>query len=480
MLVELEYGDGTVSAELPDSTDVFVAGETVPDPPFLSDPWAATREAMDHPLGMPTIRDSVGPGSRVTIVFPDRVKGGETPTSHRRIAMKLALDDLAAAGVPDENIMLICSNGLHAKNTPDQIRSILGDELYDRFAPVGRIVNHDSEDYDHLVDLGTTRHGDPVLINSYVFESDLAILIGHTMGNPYGGYSGGYKHSATGISHWKSIASHHVPKVMHRPDFVPVSTHSRMRHQFDEIGQRMEEAMGRPFFCIDAVLDSRARQMAVFAGIASEIEPPSWAVADPRTYVKWATEPYDILIFGLPKSFQYGDGMGTNPIMVLQAVSAQIVRHKRVLKDNCIVIAAAELGEFNEGLFTGQTELYARYSASGHTLPDVAELGVSFAENEDYIRNYRDNFGFHPFHAFSMISSAEIAHRHTTAIYVAGAKVPGLARGMGMRSRATVEECLADALRITGPNARILAMPLAFKRSAVHLCLTSDDTVGLH
>ena len=38
--------------------------------------------------------------------------------------------------------------------------------------------------------------------------------------NPYGGYSGGYKHCATGITHWRSIASHHVPQVMHRPDFV--------------------------------------------------------------------------------------------------------------------------------------------------------------------------------------------------------------------------------------------------------------------
>ena len=26
-------------------------------------------------------------------------------------------------------------------------------------------------------------------------------------GNPYGGYSGGYKHSATGITNWKCIAS---------------------------------------------------------------------------------------------------------------------------------------------------------------------------------------------------------------------------------------------------------------------------------
>ena len=73
-------------------------------------------------------------------------------------------------------------------------------------------------------------------MNKYVYDADVAILIGHTQGNPYGGYSGGYKHCATGISHWRSISAHHVPQVMHRQDFVPVSTHSEMRHKFDQQG----------------------------------------------------------------------------------------------------------------------------------------------------------------------------------------------------------------------------------------------------
>ena len=42
---------------------------------------------------------------------------------------------------------------------------------------------------------------------------------------------------------------------MHRPDFVPVSTNSEMRHKFDQQGMLMEEKMGKKFFCCDAVLD---------------------------------------------------------------------------------------------------------------------------------------------------------------------------------------------------------------------------------
>ena len=95
-------------------------------------------------------------GSKVTIVFPDRVKGGEQPTSHRKVSIKLILQELYAAGVEKKDILLICSNGLHRKNTEQEIRGVLGDELFNQFWGCGQIINHDSEDYEHLVDLGTT------------------------------------------------------------------------------------------------------------------------------------------------------------------------------------------------------------------------------------------------------------------------------------------------------------------------------------
>lgn len=86
-----------------------------------------------------------------------------------------------------KDILLICSNGLHRKNTEQEIRGVLGKELFEEFWNCGQIINHDSEDYEHLVDLGLTDRGDPVLMNKYVYDSDVAILIGHTQGNPYGG-----------------------------------------------------------------------------------------------------------------------------------------------------------------------------------------------------------------------------------------------------------------------------------------------------
>lgn len=440
-----------MEADLPDDrTDVFIPGETVKDPPYLKDPVKATEEAILHPIDLPPISEIAKPSSTVTIVFPDRVKGGEQANSHRKVSIKIILDELKKAGVKKENILLICSNGLHAKNTEQQIHNILGDEIFNAFWPSHQIINHDSEDYEHLVNCGYDEQGDIVWMNKYVYESDIAFLIGHALGNPYGGYSGGYKHCATGISHWQTIATNHVPAVMHKKDFVPVSSHSTMRSKFNSIGAHMEKSMGKKFFCVDAVLDTKARQIAVYAGTAGEVQKESWKIADKRTYVPYAEEKYDVMVFGLPQFFHYGDGMGTNPIMIMQALSAQVIRHKRVMKDNCVIIASSICdGWFHDELFTGYRQIYEMFQTnSNQILPDLNKYRELFATNEEYIRNYRFAHGFHPFHGFSMISCGHIAEMNTSAIYICGAREPGYARGMGLKTRATINEALKDCERI--------------------------------
>lgn len=474
--VSFEYGEGLMEAQLPDSAEIFIPGETVPDPSCAADPVAVTREAILHPLGMPPISPLVKKGSTVTISFPDRVKGGSHATSHRQVAIPILIDECLKAGVEKKDIRLICSNGLHRKNTDEEIRTLLGDAIYDEFSRDHQIVNHDSEDWDHLVDLWKDEMGNRVIMNKDVFDSDLPILVGHVLGNPYGGYSGGYKMAATGITHWESIACHHHPSVMHKKDFVTVAPHSEMRDRFQAIGQHMEKKMGKPFFMVDAVLDTQMRQIAVFAGYARQFEPLSWEVANRRTYVPWAKEKFDVMIFGMPQNFHYGDGHGTNPILIMQAVAANIIRHKRILKDNAVVICSSLCnGYFHDEEFTGYRALYERFQKDDHhTLVDCARHGEDWARNPVYIDQYRHKYGYHPYHAFSMISCGHIAEMHTAAIYIVGAREPGYARGMGMKTRATFAEALKDAERYVGQTPKILALPRCFKTAAVHLMMENE------
>ena len=100
MKLNFEYGQGTMAAELPDNTDVFIPGETVKDPAYIPEDQleAAYLESLAHPIGMPTLTELAGPGKTVTIVVPDRVKGGEQATSHRKLSIKYILNELYAAG----------------------------------------------------------------------------------------------------------------------------------------------------------------------------------------------------------------------------------------------------------------------------------------------------------------------------------------------------------------------------------------------
>jgi nickel-dependent lactate racemase len=483
LLLEFEYGHGRIPANLPDSTDVFIPGETVSDPAHIPEAELInkTKESLHNPVGMPPLSQLAFKGAKCVIVFPDRVKGGEQPTSHRKTAIPLVLEELYSGGAEKKDILLICSNGLHSKNTEAEIRAVLGEELFNQFWHTGQIINHDSEDWNHLVDLGTTSRGDPVIMNKYVYDADVAVLIGHTQGNPYGGYSGGYKHCSTGLTHWRSIASHHTPSVMHKPDFVPVSGASLMRTKFDEIGMHMEAKMGKKFFCCDAVLDTKARQIEIFSGYAAELEPLSWAAADKRTYVHWAKKKYDVLVFGMPQSFHYGDGMGTNPIMLMQALSAQVIRHKRIMKDNCIIICSSICnGYFHDELWPYTRELFSMFGNDYmNTLPDLNRYGEYFATNENYIRRYRYANAFHPFHGFSMMTCGHLVEKHTAAVYIAGASQPGIARMMGLKTRASIEEALSDASgKYCGGKPEILALPRTFTTSAVHLCLNGERYTG--
>ena len=476
MKLDFEYGNGLMPARLPDSTRVFIPGETVPDPPHIPEEQLeeATRASIRSPIGMPPLSRLAHPGSRVVIVIPDIVKGGCQPTSHRKVAIRVILEELYAAGVEKKDILLLFSNGLHPRTSVPEMRRILGEELFNEFYHTHQIDSHDSENYDDLVDLGCTAGGDHVIMNKRVFDCDLPILIGHTQGNPYGGYSGGYKHCATGITHWRCIAAHHVPEVMHRRDFVPVSTHSMMRSKFDEIGRYMEEKMGHPFFCCDAVLDTYSRQIAIYSGCAGKMQPIAWETADKRTYVPFAEEKFDVMVFGMPVDFHYGNGMGTNPIQLMQALSAQVIRHKRVMKDNCVIICSSICdGYFHDERWPYARELFDLFGHDYHqTLPDMAGLGEYFATKEEYIRKYRFAGAFHPYHGFSMMSCAHIAEMNTSAIYIVGAREPGIARAMGLKTRATFEEALADAQKkYVGPSPRILALPQTFKLGAVHLCM---------
>ncbi len=77
---EFEYGAGTMGANLPHNTDLFIPGETVADPPCIPEDQLeeAYLQSLRAPIGMPPLSELAFPGAKVVFVIPDRVKGGRT------------------------------------------------------------------------------------------------------------------------------------------------------------------------------------------------------------------------------------------------------------------------------------------------------------------------------------------------------------------------------------------------------------------
>ena len=468
--VKLDYGDGYLPVDLPDSAEVVRYGETYTDPPAVN-PYDTTRAALEKPLGLPPLPELGGAGRRVVIGFPDRVKGGSQRDSHRRVAIPLVVEELLKAGTRLENITLLCCGGLHRKNTVEEWYSYLGKEIVDRFWP-DRLVNHDAEAPD-MCDFGTDALGNPVQCNRLMAESDLPIVIGHCAGNPYGGYSGGYKMIATGITGRRSIASHHRPATMHRSDWLGAGTGSHMRRQFHSIGQAMQEAIGKRFFAVDAVIGQRSQVLDVKAGDLDAVEAATWPLANQRTNIELsAREPADVLVMGLPRDFHYGPGMGSNPILMSLAIGGQFSRCWHALREGAVIIAAAVCdGWFNEAWFPSYRETYdalQKYCTAAEFLESAD--AVRIASDPEYCFRYSSDYAYHPFHGMSMVSGGSLPLLHCPAVYIVGAKAPGFARGMGFTPVRTFNEAMAGARKLVGARPRILCTPEAFSGGVgVHL-----------
>jgi len=466
--VLITYGDGYMPAELPDTATIIRYKETYQDPPAV-DPVEATRKALANPLGMPPLHELAKPGKTAVIAVPDRVKGGAHKGSHRRTCIPLIVEDLMRGGMRKEDITLLISNGLHRKNTLEEMYWYLGQDIVDWFWP-DRLVVHDSEDPEGMVDLGFTEDGDVVTVNRLVYECDIPIQIGHVQGNPYGGYSGGYKMCATGLTSWTSIRCHHCPSTMFRDDFLPASTRSKMRKQFDAIGQAMEKGMGKPFFTVDAVLGGEAQVLGVYAGYCPEVQRESWKLADQRTEVYIDLDrKADVIIFGLPRTFHYGPGMGTNPVLMLQAIGGELTRVFDIFNEGGVLIVASLCdGWFNDEWFCSYREVHSLFGKVSHQR-ELTRFEEYISRKPEYVAKYRYAYSYHPFHAFSMMYMGAVATDRTSAVFIAGAREPGYARSMGCIPTVDIQEALKKAEKYVGNNPKIVALPDVFASVPVHL-----------
>jgi nickel-dependent lactate racemase len=251
--MELKYGSTSFVLELPPER---LAGVIVPSlVPPLESPEDIILRALDS---CQSALSSFKAGEKIVIVTSDitRYTGSE-------IYLPLLVEYLNRQGIVDSDIEVLIALGIHRRQTEEEHKKIVG-RLFGRI----RVIDHDCDDCDKLVMLGTTSNGIRVSINRRAVAADRLILTGTVGFHYFAGFGGGRKSVLPGIASREACMASHFA-VLNPGDGSgknPLATTGNLYG--NPVHQAMVEgcAMAKPDFILNTVLTPDKQIIAAFAG----------------------------------------------------------------------------------------------------------------------------------------------------------------------------------------------------------------------
>jgi nickel-dependent lactate racemase len=229
-----------------------------PDLPAETSPADAILKTLEQPIGAPPLREVVRRGDRVVVLCPDltRLSGAE-------VYMPILVNALNSAGVPDKDITILFTLGLHKPNTPEEKRRIVGDEVASRI----RMVDSDARDEKAHVFMGATSFRNDVLLNRVAVEADKLILTGTIGYHLFAGFGGGRKAVMPGVAFSKTILYNHMLVLTTQASGWHPRAHAGILEGNPAHLDMTEAArMAKPAFLLNTVLNSRHEMVRAFAG----------------------------------------------------------------------------------------------------------------------------------------------------------------------------------------------------------------------
>ena len=249
------WGDIEAELSFPKNWEVTTCHMQGHDAPKLS--HEGFRKAFENPIGCKPIRELARGKENVVILFDDLSR----PTKAAEI-VPFILEELAVAGVKEDNIQFICAQAAHGGLTAYDFAKKLGEDIIARF----NVYNHNP--YDNFTYIGTTSRGTPVSLNTEFVKADFKIGIGALVPHITAGFGGGGKIVLPGIASIETILYNHGP-VRNRAKETGIESNTGMGSNennaqlFD-----IEEAcsMSGLDIKIDAVVNIKRDTTALFVG----------------------------------------------------------------------------------------------------------------------------------------------------------------------------------------------------------------------
>lgn len=228
------YENTTYELTFPDTWDVTVA--EMAGGPDIGD--AGIRQALAAPIGAPRLRDMARGRRDAAILIDDLTR----PTPCYRV-LPYILEELAAGGLDDEHVRIVCAVASHRPMTRDDLVKKIGLDLVERL----EVINHNA--YDNLEFYGNSSQGIPIWVNREFARSDLKIAAG--MITPRGSlFGGGAKLMLPGACGRETIYLNH--------SYCPPEV---FREHIDEVARLVGLA-----YIVNPMLNAQGEIMAMVAG----------------------------------------------------------------------------------------------------------------------------------------------------------------------------------------------------------------------
>ena len=316
MTVNLAYGSGHLPIEVPDDRTTVIEPTHIDG---LADEKESVINALQKPIGSQSLLDRISPATKICIAFTDLTRA----TPNDRIIPWL----LEHLGGPNDNITLLNQLGTHRPNTREELETMLTREVVANY----RVLNHEPENPEALVQVGTTADGTPALLNRHIVEADLRIITGFIEPHFFAGFSGGVKGIMPGCAGLETVMSNHGAKNIGDPQATfGVTEGNPLWEELRDIALKTG-----PSFLLNVTLNEQRDITNVFAGDIIEAH-KTGCVFVRKSAMQPVEQPFDIVV-----TTNSGYPLDLNLYQGVKGMSAGA----RVLKEGGTLILAAECRE---------------------------------------------------------------------------------------------------------------------------------------